>query len=368
MDEHAGSDSSGRSSSTLHRNNLPHHLLIKSQWDERYEQLIEWKSENGHCQVPKAQGALGRWVARQRELRKKKKLSREREALLQNLDFTWNTNEAAWEARFQQLQLWKRDHGHSCVPIAVGELGMWCAKARQLKRKNKLSQERIEKLESIGFTWSTASADWHEKFQSLKVFRDRYGHTDVPIDAGDLGWWVNSQRQSKRKGKLIQDREHLLDSIGFCWHPRRISAGLSVPPVKTSRAVQEERLRESRVRWSLPVSYGPESELDPRIWNEEQVRAGPANPPFTSFTVTQQHTANNYGEYCGISIAEGGNILPPLRNQHQRYAQDHSIPEPIHPDVQLLFEYHPYQLNPYLGPPIGLDLVYPFSPASTARQ
>lgn len=39
-------------------------------WQGRYEELLQWRAERGDTCVPKAEGALGRWVARQRELKR----------------------------------------------------------------------------------------------------------------------------------------------------------------------------------------------------------------------------------------------------------------------------------------------------------
>ena len=273
------------------------HPQIKTQWDDRYAQRVRWKQIHGTCQVPKAEGPLGRWVARQRELRKKGRLSEDREALLQELDFTWNTNEAAWAARFQQLVDWKEAHGHTCVPIAYGELGMWCAKARQLKRKNKLSQERIEKLESIGFTWSTASADWHERFQLLKAFKERHGHTDVPFE-GELGWWVHSQRQTKRKGRIIPDRKRLLDSIGFNWDSTTGPGDLG----GSSARIQSERLERQQERLDRQL-MGASSDLQflPRTRSYPTSSASLSNPEMGPRTVAEAvalplHQEANYDE------------------------------------------------------------------------
>lgn len=39
-------------------------------WESRYEELLRWRAQKGDTCVPKAEGALGRWVARQRELKR----------------------------------------------------------------------------------------------------------------------------------------------------------------------------------------------------------------------------------------------------------------------------------------------------------
>jgi len=35
-------------------------------WNLRFEELKQFKSENGHCRVPQRAGKLGKWVANQR--------------------------------------------------------------------------------------------------------------------------------------------------------------------------------------------------------------------------------------------------------------------------------------------------------------
>ncbi len=47
-------------------------------WQARYEELLQWRAANGDTCVPKAEGALGRWVARQRELKRSGSMSKSR--------------------------------------------------------------------------------------------------------------------------------------------------------------------------------------------------------------------------------------------------------------------------------------------------
>jgi hypothetical protein len=46
-----------------------------------------------------------------------------------------------------------------------------------------LTTERIQRLESIGFTWSIRpepAKTWHKKFQELKIYKDTFGNCMVP--------------------------------------------------------------------------------------------------------------------------------------------------------------------------------------------
>jgi hypothetical protein len=74
---------------------------IEAAWDEGYGHLQRYFRREGHCLVPAAHKEtgykLGQWVVVQRA--KKDKLSLERRQRLDELDFIWNTREAAWEKK-----------------------------------------------------------------------------------------------------------------------------------------------------------------------------------------------------------------------------------------------------------------------------
>ena len=67
-------------------------------WDEWYEQLLQYKDENGDCNVPRSYNKnprLGTWVNEQRRLfswrsrGEKSPMTSERQALLENIGFEW---------------------------------------------------------------------------------------------------------------------------------------------------------------------------------------------------------------------------------------------------------------------------------------
>lgn len=150
-----------------------------------------------------------------------------------------------WDERFRRLCLWRSQHGHCAVPIAQGDLGIWVSKQRQLNKKGKLSQDKIDRLNSLAFTWSTTDADWDDKFKRLNEWRCRNGHCSVPFNEGELGWWVNTQRQCKRKGKLSGSRQKQLDSIGFVWNPSLCSQQLQ------QQQQQQEQHEQEIGRWEI---------------------------------------------------------------------------------------------------------------------
>jgi hypothetical protein len=59
---------------------------------------------------------------------------------------------------------------------------------------------------------------WKNMLQELKEYREKHGHTMVPIEYElnpKLGAWVDSQRQYYKRGHLSDDRIELLQNEGF---------------------------------------------------------------------------------------------------------------------------------------------------------
>ena len=74
---------------TKERNEL---MFFVVSWDERFQQLVEYKEQNGHCRVPrryKDNQQLGDWVNNQRQRYKKNKLLPEQIKSLEGIGFVW---------------------------------------------------------------------------------------------------------------------------------------------------------------------------------------------------------------------------------------------------------------------------------------
>ena len=92
---------------------------------------------------------------------------------------------------------------------------------RQAKKLHQLSEERIEKLSGIGFTWNPSEISWDNSFARLVGFRNEHGNCNVPQfwkDDRELARWVAVQRTAKRKGLISEERTEALQSIGFSWN------------------------------------------------------------------------------------------------------------------------------------------------------
>lgn len=145
-----------------------------NKWFKMYTALIEFKEKHGHCLVPNRyteNPQLGSWVSTQRRQYKLMKLKQlppmtpGRVKLLEAVGFVWATRDprhVPWETRFEQLKEYQKTNGHCLIPIGHKDnpqLSNWVSTQRQEYklllngRKSRITNERIQKLNEIGFVW-----------------------------------------------------------------------------------------------------------------------------------------------------------------------------------------------------------------------
>jgi hypothetical protein len=129
-------------------------------WNEMLAALIEYKAAHGHCNVPTIwphNPKLAVWVGNQRRLQKRGKLGEARINQMDEIGFTWDPYEAAWEEMFAALVEYKSTHADCKVPYNWPEnpkLGKWVNKQRTTRNQQRLSVDRIRRLDELGFEWS----------------------------------------------------------------------------------------------------------------------------------------------------------------------------------------------------------------------
>jgi len=269
---------------------------IKS-WEERFEEVLEFKNNFGHMRVPqnyKENTALSHWVETQRKEYKKMKDGRrssmtpEKALRLYQADFfskfkpkkekirSDEKKKAArakiktWEERFEQLLQFKSEKGHMRVPQNYTEnpaLGNWVHKQRtEYKKMNEgrssqVTEEKGAKLFEAGLfdaenmpkkgkkledqlkiladgqpdssvpvsakeeiSAALKETSWEERFEQLLQFKSKKGHARVPQNYKEnsaLGSWVSKQRKEYKKMKdgkntlMTQERAFKLFQIDF---------------------------------------------------------------------------------------------------------------------------------------------------------
>lgn len=348
----AGKDSSVLSSPSLRE---PQQRRRRASWEERYDALLDYKEIEGHCNVPQSEKPLGTWVNRQRieharylesldGSERYTSMTAERKAKLDAIGFIWDATSHTWNVRYDELRRFREDNGHAVVPRSRGALGAWVEKQRIEYKKfvvsaaeaeaqsrggndngkkdesrrinNKLSssattiltQERVRKLEDVGFVWDVRERIFEQKLGELRRFLERYGHINSRHMEGKLRGWVRRQERQYRKcvemsavskgaavAILSPSRRAALEAVGF-----NQTALDGPPPVKARRAQWEERydelvaFKEEAGHCVVPKNHGPlgswvryQRHLRKEQWDSESVgglgtgRDGIGGPPET---------------------------------------------------------------------------------------
>jgi superfamily II DNA or RNA helicase len=197
---------------------------IGDPWMERYGQLTAYYKQQGNCDIPvrfAANRPLATWVVAQRYERRLGKLSQERIQLLDRLAFTWEPYNAEWRGNYLALRAFKERYGHCRVPTNSKEYkGLRAWVRSQRRKRTALDEERTRLLEKLGFEWQSALATWDERFEELRLFKEKFGHVRVPVtwkENKTLAGWVVRQRVWKRAGKISIDHQQRLEAVGFEW-------------------------------------------------------------------------------------------------------------------------------------------------------
>jgi hypothetical protein len=132
-----------------------------------------------------------------------------------------------WNEMFDKLVEYKRVHGDTNVPQRykeVAKLGPWVNQQRQKRKRGKVPDYRIQKLDSIQFLWEPVKSGarydpiWNSHYDKLQKYHESNGHCRVTrSDDKELNGWVIEQRMQFSRGTLKDDRKEKLDSLGFQW-------------------------------------------------------------------------------------------------------------------------------------------------------
>eukprot|EP00980_Cylindrotheca_fusiformis_P026948 scaffold18138_cov128-Cylindrotheca_fusiformis.AAC.14 len=149
-------------------------------WNAMFDKLVAYKfleqNANGHTLVPQCyheDPRLGRWVHYQRveywifQQSGTGKITPERIARLEGMGFEWDPQKAQWNMLFDKLVKFKEEFGHCKVPKGYAkdtELANWVRNQRleqanmKKGKKSRMTPERYQKLNDLGFKWSTSIA------------------------------------------------------------------------------------------------------------------------------------------------------------------------------------------------------------------
>lgn len=211
----------------------------KKDFDDMFQQLINFQAEKGHTSPPVKHPELGRWVS---ELRANKKL-------LQEKGLEYELEEVGDPMLVAEPEVVVPDV--NAIPLlpppeaAVANAdvnAMIGAEPDATKANSKgapksyshtpspntfLSKDRVDRLDSINFTWSImpVRVTWEQRFEELRQFKEQNGRFPTNKE-GTLGNWLKSQRKlyTKNDADFMAKKCPRFEEIGVPLRQRNFTA------------------------------------------------------------------------------------------------------------------------------------------------
>lgn len=201
--------------------------ILESRWLTMFLHLAAYKKENGHSNVPAKYPkfkSLGYWVRRQRLTYNNGNLDFQREKLLNLVGFQFRLLSANdWNKMYRRLKQYKKRNGHTNISETYDDkqLFHWLTYQRKLYWKGKLANKKLVLLYDIGVDMENKTKNrWEEKYEKLKLFKEKHGHLYVCRSFTDDIQLINFVKVLRRsKDSLSAERIKLVDNLGFSWIP-----------------------------------------------------------------------------------------------------------------------------------------------------
>ena len=205
-----------------------------SLWDKKFREMIAYTEKNGHewksiIESDPNASHIVTWMRRQRRCRSNSTMTVDRINKLDSVGFVWTPPDAKtgeWNRKFAMYCDFVENNGVHCIPPTTSVLGKWIRYQRSMNRFGGLKEDRIEKLNKIGFLWNGPSTSertdaftvaWDQNFALYRDFVEENGMCCPPKKKSKMSIWVYSQRKMKRLGTLKKDRLDKLNKMGFLW-------------------------------------------------------------------------------------------------------------------------------------------------------
>ncbi|MDD3476612.1 MAG: Helicase associated domain protein [Sulfurimonas sp.] len=208
---------------------VSYHEELNTNWSSRYNELKAFMKERGRMPKRiKEEMALSEWCSTQRDKKRNGTIAEERKNLLDDISFSWNRFEDAWEENFNNLVDFRNING--CDPKGDGtgkeiskeecKTAKWLSHQKIAYRNGTLREDRYELLKPLVENWDLRNdVIWEENFKKFQAFLEE--NKRFPTDKeGEERWiyrWVNKQKVTFESGNLKSEYTQRLSAVYPDW-------------------------------------------------------------------------------------------------------------------------------------------------------
>jgi len=200
----------------------------EERWNHGLGELKRYLKQHGHAKSSWRDPAfcrIGNFLYGQRSLYRQGRLDPKRQRTLEALGVALSPLEEAWNQGFTELKRFVKQHGHANVPHqspSYGRAANFLFHHRKLYRQGRIDPKRQRILEALGVVWTPKEDRSTRRVAELTRFFKQHGHLKVPYGGSTRGLaqFIETQRQSYRKGRLSPKRQQILEALGISWSPK----------------------------------------------------------------------------------------------------------------------------------------------------
>ena len=203
-------------------------------WNYMYNLSKKYFEKHGNLLITRSYVAengehLGNWIAARRREYMAGTLSKEKRERLEGIGMVWQVNQSySWSHMYKLAADYFEKYGNLTILTSYvaenGEnLGAWIAENRDDYEIKNISEDQVEKLETIGMAWSLVENEWNEKYKMVKEYYLKYGNlstrqnSNPPLSPNLLNW-LSWQRKYYQMNMLSESKIKKLESIGMNWN------------------------------------------------------------------------------------------------------------------------------------------------------
>lgn len=215
--------------------------MKRMHWEEWYELAKAYYNHYGNLEVPfefrtcdginyhECGYRLGRWIDRERQLRKGHRsgaMTTDMIVLLDAIGMNWGYDTHSWMYYYNKVkELY--NNGIYYSDINDKSLRFWIRRVKHDYKYRLLTDEQMELVDRINLLENTRNRiDWDEAFEYAKAYYYDHGNLNVPTGYRcgknfNLYGWLSDQRVKYVKNILTNSQIEMLNSIKMVWRVTR---------------------------------------------------------------------------------------------------------------------------------------------------
>lgn len=190
----------------------------------KYKLLIEFNKLYGRN--PKSSEIyknvrIGQFLAQQKYLYKKGKLSDDNVIILNDINAFSLSETQKWKIMYEIYIDFKKNNKrepYNTEHYKGTNLGNWTILQRKKSLEGKLSKEQIDRLNEANFVWDKYQSHWNEMYNLVKEYQENHLNriTDsTKYQGSPIGSFLKGQRKLYREGKLQNEKIDAFKKIGI---------------------------------------------------------------------------------------------------------------------------------------------------------